>query len=1003
MGAVAAELYSTTVQIRANTKGTSQDWTFNADGSLTLPTNGTISGLKDLTVTGNLVVVGSSVYANTETVLIKDNIITLNAAISQSGSPISNAGIEIDRGASANAYLIWDETGDRWVYSSDGTTYYGIADAGRLDSAFTQANTANTNAINSGTYANAAFDKANSSNVIAQSAFDKANSANVLAQAAYDTANNAGGAVVANTVILGTPTDGSLTNVGAYTAWTTSTYVTDAIDDLNEMVDNVRANTFVKSVTFTASPAAAGSGSTITLTLVPVTANGTIRYDINWGDASFSNNATGLTQTHVYTAQGSKTITVRAYNTSGAGTGSEASNTSAGIVVIYTADPTMGYSFYRSLSGGTALVAGSTMYVTEGETFYLQNDTTNTTGSAVTYIANFGDGVANTAIASDTAAGGVFGARLPYSYGFTKSSGTSSNTINLVLTSSNTANPSAIPRSISTVSMKIYDANIASPANLSSKTITFTGTSGTSPNLCYGFANNTGGAVTITSGNSVSRTAATSGNIATLTMTTIAYHANSGTLSAYVNGVDSGSKILSTANNVSTNSSLAIATESDYQLFDSTGTTTTFALSTYAPGLFRGITANVSTLATSIPLGVNNYQLRHSANGNTNIVEFVKDDVTGVPVTTAGTLNTVTGNYRYISGIPYFTTSSTISMSGATVNNWIGQTYTSTTTPIQVVAGTTAEGTGPVITNTNFTYTQANGASSYLTTVNNVAVPNANTGKLTAYTLGTLTTIPISASTRAVQQVGIRANNVNGTGTTVENATKLAVHSASQSGISEIAVTVSGITGTYTDNGIRSASFLAATANTPAYSNATNFYTTTTYSEASDPGVAGTKEATIRLGTLRYDANNYSTGYLPVGPNRSADTGIQYFTFAWRRTGVSSFDINLTSTTGVSGCWIALPGTEIDYSSGLNGWLRCDTTKAGAGFPGSLNTGNGNDGCASTDADRIIAGTALSGGYTMSFGTRNSSSAGSTGNVILVRIALSSGQNVTALSIGAAA
>ena len=38
----------------------------------------------DLTVQGNLTVVGTQVYAQTEVVLIKDNIITLNAAISQS-------------------------------------------------------------------------------------------------------------------------------------------------------------------------------------------------------------------------------------------------------------------------------------------------------------------------------------------------------------------------------------------------------------------------------------------------------------------------------------------------------------------------------------------------------------------------------------------------------------------------------------------------------------------------------------------------------------------------------------------------------------------------------------------------------------------------------------------------------------------------------------------------------------------------------------------------------
>jgi hypothetical protein len=37
MGAASAELYSTTFQIRANTKGTSQNWTFGENGSLTFP------------------------------------------------------------------------------------------------------------------------------------------------------------------------------------------------------------------------------------------------------------------------------------------------------------------------------------------------------------------------------------------------------------------------------------------------------------------------------------------------------------------------------------------------------------------------------------------------------------------------------------------------------------------------------------------------------------------------------------------------------------------------------------------------------------------------------------------------------------------------------------------------------------------------------------------------------------------------------------------------------
>ena len=46
IGATSADLYAnTSVTIRANTKGTSQNWTFGEDGILILPARGTISGL----------------------------------------------------------------------------------------------------------------------------------------------------------------------------------------------------------------------------------------------------------------------------------------------------------------------------------------------------------------------------------------------------------------------------------------------------------------------------------------------------------------------------------------------------------------------------------------------------------------------------------------------------------------------------------------------------------------------------------------------------------------------------------------------------------------------------------------------------------------------------------------------------------------------------------------------------------------------------------------------
>jgi len=226
------------------------------------------------------------------------------------------------------------------------------------------------------------------------------------------------------------------------------------------------------------------------------------------------------------------------------------------------------------------------------------------------------------------------------------------------------------------------------------------------------------------------------------------------------------------------------------------------------------------------------------------------------------------------------------------------------------------------------------------------------------------------------------------------------VHTANQSGISEIAVSVSAAlgNGVFTDNGVRIFSFSSSTVNNPPIVGSTNYFTDSPYTEQSDPGVEGTKEATIRLGVLRHNLINYNN-FLPAGPNRSGDTGTQYFTFAFRRQVVANFNINIVSSTGISGFWIAAPGTQIDSTSTLNGWLNASETYAGSGIPGA-NTGaggNGSNGCAFTSGDNIPLQVSINGSFRLTLGTVNLSS--STGNVALVRVALSAGQTVTSLGV----
>ena len=82
----------------------------------------------DLTVTGDLTVNGTVTSVNTETVNIADNMVLLNSNVT--GSPTENAGIEVERGTSANVQLRWNESTDKWQVTEDGTNYVNIALAG---------------------------------------------------------------------------------------------------------------------------------------------------------------------------------------------------------------------------------------------------------------------------------------------------------------------------------------------------------------------------------------------------------------------------------------------------------------------------------------------------------------------------------------------------------------------------------------------------------------------------------------------------------------------------------------------------------------------------------------------------------------------------------------------------------------------------------------------------------------------------------------------------------
>lgn len=808
--------------------------------------------------------------------------------------------------------------------------------------------------------------------------------------------NQLSASVKGNTIILGDPTDGNIRFPGAWAFWSNTTFVTDAIDDLNEMMENVRANTFVKSVTFTGSPTAGGAGTTVTLTIVP-TGSATL-YDINWGNGSYSNatSSTSPSITYPNNTGSPYTVTVRAYG-AGSGTGSEASFTRTNYIIIYTADPNVQFDLYRAASGGSALT-GNNLWVVEGNVIYMQNTTTNTTMANVTYQMNFGDGTANVAIASDSASGGVLGSRLAYTPGYTVSSGTGTNTFRLFLTSHTTANPSVIPRA-NIANVKVYDANISSPATLNTKTLTFSGSVGTNATLAASAVDNTGG-TTLTANASVSRTVATGTTLITTTgnvTTNYSFNANVGFLQAVVNGTVRGNVNMATQTTPVISGNLGVIGFSDFWLLTSAGASTTFASSVYYPGAFWGFIANVVAQGGSIPVGINRFGMNSTNGGIVANVEFVKDDVTSVPTLSGGNVAIrAPGTYRYISGVPYFNTGSPqLWLQDLTISSWIGQTWNNTANVVAVNTGTVLEGSGNVVLANTHAYVHLSNVSSPMLAS---GTPIAGTGNVAAYSLANLTVAVNQASVRAVANIQVVATNVNGTSTARNvNTRRIQVHTAAQSGISEIAISAN--TSANTNPAVRSTYFLSSTTHTPSYVSSTNFMTSpNVYTESSDPGVAGTREATIRMGVLRYDTSDYGNVFLPVGPNRSGDgTSFQYFTMGLQRTGVSGFNLHLVAPSGVAGVWVAAPGTFIDQTSGLNGWLDATTSYAGSGRPGS-NTGaggNGSNGCGT--GALVAANVALSGTFAVTLGNVSLSSA--TNNVALVRIALASGQTVSTLAV----
>ena len=465
------------------------------------------------------------------------------------------------------------------------------------------------------------------------------------------------------------------------------------------------------------------------------------------------------------------------------------------------------------------------------------------------------------------------------------------------------------------------------------------------------------------------------------TLTLSLYNTTTGAIGAAFNGTST------------VTGTLTFTSTSDNGTYTANNTTLTItnnvASPVGTPGFYE--TIDVATSGTSVPAGWNTVQVVHGAAGSTTIgatttntgIWYYDNSATVAPTFGSQTFAIGTSSTTFSSTIPHYNSSTTFN--AGFVLTWnAGQTGHSSTAIDIITTGSV----GPFTSANNKTYTSLGYTTLPTTaTVTAGAGPNASTFTNNIVTgfgaWTTTTTVPVytadnSYTTQSSALPALNAIILYKTGTT-----------SSTTFLDETNIFFNSAVGGSTAGALRCVNpdVGAANQDTPVFnagSAAFNSQTGTFY--ATDATVVGTGTG---VNSLRHNVTNYSTGYLPAGPNLSGRTvgDAQYFTFRFVRTGVSKFNITYVTTTGVAKIYCAMPGTGgiSGTTSTLNKWLDLSIDNSLA------------NGCALGGNQSPAATGTLS--YNCSFGTLSSSNA--TNNEIWVRIKLTNGQSITGLYLGA--
>ena len=497
----------------------------------------------------------------------------------------------------------------------------------------------------------------------------------------------------------------------------------------------------------------------------------------------------------------------------------------------------------------------------------------------------------------------------------------------------------------------------SAPDTVSGLSLSLTGTAGVG-RLCQGFTptNNTSGALTPTAGTQYTRN--TDSTITSNYINDVG-PGDSGTVVGSVNGASVGSITLDTNVNNGTNGALQVADNKDAsESTRNTGITSQF-YQVY----------DVRLIDAASPDGFNKAQITHDAAASNNVFWYEDPSTVSAPVISFSAVTPPSSpTLNYSSGVPHYTQASANNFTyDVTVTNASGDMYTQN--KLLNSDGQTAGFQNPG----HKEYDDFTGGT--LPPVRNFGVGTGAVVNIAQTPRDLHLTLTSSHFTRfdALTPYGSHNNqrlsystNINIMGTT-----------ARTNAIDEDNILISTL-GTGSGNATRVNAGSTGDNPTPVYTSWTANSSVAAY------------EAVVRGAVLRHDQTDYSSGYLPAGPDYSSGrNGTQYFQIELIRSNVSEFRI--TYSGAAAGCFVCMPDNSAWTTSlsGTNGWADMFQAYRGAGIPTSSEPGCSSGGLMDNNG----------GTFTCVFGTESSSN--DSNNRILIRWKLTSGQSITGMSFSA--